>query len=158
MEGEREASIVEAKAAVRLAPDYAEAQALLGILLRHVGRNAEAIEALQAAWRLSPPSVAAGLELAAWELNHRDRPEEAERILEVCQIYQPGDSRVLLLQAEALERAGKLVQAEKHGEPRRPRSRRSRRSFTASLGHQRRVGESEFGEIFSGTGQTNQSL
>jgi tetratricopeptide (TPR) repeat protein len=112
MEGEREASIVEAKAAVRLAPDYAEAQALLGILLRHAGRNAEAIEALQAAWRLSPPSVAAGLELAAWELNH-DRPEEAERILEVCQIYQPGDSRVLLLQAEALERAGKLVQAEK---------------------------------------------
>ena len=112
MAGDRDGSIAEAKAAVKLDPDYAEAQALLGILLRHAGRNAEALEALDAAWRLSPPSVPAGLELAAWEMNH-DRPEEATRILEVCQIYQPGDSRVLLLQAEALERSGKLVEAEK---------------------------------------------
>jgi len=112
MIGDREGSINQAKVAVRLNPNYTEAQSLLGIMLRREGRNAEALEALQAAWKLSPPSIPAGLELAAWELNHH-RPEEALRILEVCQVYQPSDSRVQLLLAEAFERSGKLVEADK---------------------------------------------
>lgn len=112
MIGDRENSIHHAKIAVRLEPHYTEAQSLLGIMLRREGRNAEAIEALQTAWQLSPPSIPAGLELAAWELNHH-RPEEALRILEVCRVHQPSDSRVQLLLAEAYERAGKLADAEK---------------------------------------------
>lgn len=112
MIGDRENSIHQAKIAVRIEPNYTEALSLLGIMLRREGRNAEAIEALQAAWEQSPPSIPAGLELAAWELNHH-RPEEALRILQVCRVYQPSDSRVQLLLAEAYERGGKLADAEK---------------------------------------------
>src|SRR2546423_697767 len=52
--GEWQAAAAEYRALLAVAPDYAEAQANLGVVLARLGRDEEAIAAYEAALRLNP--------------------------------------------------------------------------------------------------------
>lgn len=95
----------EATTAVELDGSVADAHALRGILLQREGHSDQARESLQTAWRMSPPSVAAGLALARWE-TRRGRHDEAARILQVCAIHKPQNAEIQSALADSLERTG----------------------------------------------------
>lgn len=102
----------EAAAAVRADESLTDAHALLGVLLRREGRYDEALKSLERAWNASPPSIAAGMELARREMQ-RGRPESAARILEVCAIHDSRNVRIRQALADAQERAEDLFAAKR---------------------------------------------
>jgi tetratricopeptide (TPR) repeat protein len=102
----------EAAAAVRADESLTDAHALLGVLLGREGRDEEALTSLERAWNASPPSVAAGRELARREIQ-RGRPESAARILEVCAIHNPRDVRIRKALADAQEQSDDVIAAKR---------------------------------------------
>lgn len=99
--GEWDEAVREARRAVRERPDFVEAEALLGILLRRAGRPEEAWPILERSWQ-DHRSEAAGLELARWNLA-RNRPDLAAPIIRTCSALHP-DSPDWLQVASQLER------------------------------------------------------
>lgn len=99
-----------AKRAAKLDPKLGEAHAVAGRLLRHQGRNREALEALQAAWSAELPAVSAGLELAEWDLARGSVAAASDR-LRLCLAYHPENASARRRYAEILTRQGKFAEA-----------------------------------------------
>lgn len=83
---------------------------LQGVLLRRLGRLDEAAEALKAALRLQPSSVAALANLANVELE-RDDPAAAERVLSRLVRMEPKNAEHQRLLARAMRRQGRFEPA-----------------------------------------------
>lgn len=89
--------------AVRLAPDFAEAYSLLGVLLGRQGRLQEAAEQFREVLRLQPESVEARVNLGT-ALAKAGRVQEAlELVVEALQ-REPTNARALTLR-RSLERS-----------------------------------------------------
>ena len=87
-----------------------DAHALKGRLLRTLGGNAEALEAFRAGWACDPPSIAAGFELARWDVG-RQRYDSATDRLRLCLIHAPTDNAIRKTYARVLADQGDVDEA-----------------------------------------------
>ncbi len=82
-----------ARQAVEIKPDDAQAQALLGVALKQLGRRSEAIEAFRAALRRRPEDAAAHLELGEALAEDGQEAEALVQLQYACDLAAPGDAR-----------------------------------------------------------------
>jgi tetratricopeptide (TPR) repeat protein len=108
--GDDQGAIEQARQSLAIDPKQTETAALLGILLRRQGDNAEAIRLLEQAWNANPRSWDAGRELAEWYLA-RGESDRAASILGVVREHSPKDRRAEELFARAAEESGRLPEA-----------------------------------------------
>lgn len=100
---ETEAALRQVDKVLRQRRDLPDAFALRGKLLRSLGRNDEALESLERAWKGNPPSVAGGVELAEFEIG-RERDDRAADILRLCVAREPANVAARRMYAETLQR------------------------------------------------------
>lgn len=108
--GDAEAALPHAQTAVRLRPDVAACQHLMGQLTRKRGRPQEAEEFFRAARRLAPGDITIQRDLAQCLADQR-RFEEALRIYEDVLAVNPGAADVRHRLATTLAAAGRLDEA-----------------------------------------------
>ncbi len=108
--GNEEGAIEQARQSLATDPSQTETAALLGILLRRQGDNAEAIRLLEQAWNANPRSWDAGRELAEWYLA-RGESDRAASMLAVVREHSSEDRRADELFARAAEESGRLPEA-----------------------------------------------
>jgi superkiller protein 3 len=111
--GNTRAALRQVQLSVRTDSTQAEAHALHGRLLRDEGRNQDAIAAFERAWTAQPPSVAAGIELADWDLANGRLDSAADR-LRVCLIREPTNVVARRTLADVLARQRKFADAIEH--------------------------------------------
>jgi tetratricopeptide (TPR) repeat protein len=108
--GNEAEAIEQARQSLAMDPNQTETLAMLGILLRRRGDNAEAIGLLEQAWNAHPRSWDAGRELAEWYLA-RGESDRAASILALVRDHLPEDHRAQELFARAAEKSGRLPEA-----------------------------------------------
>ncbi|QDU63856.1 tetratricopeptide repeat protein [Planctomycetes bacterium Pan216] len=109
-QGKSKEALDEADYIVKRYPDFGEAHALRGTILRSLGRNQEALDAFERGYRAHPPSITAGSALAKFDLVRGDADSAADR-LRICLARDPRNVRLRELYAQALQQAGNHRQA-----------------------------------------------
>lgn len=99
--GEAGPALQETEFVIRRDAQNAEAFAVRGLVLRELGRNAEAIDCFESGWKCRPPSVECGYALAQWDLARGYLESAADR-LRLCLIYDPNRADYRITYAETL--------------------------------------------------------
>jgi tetratricopeptide (TPR) repeat protein len=107
--GRPRAALRETSAVLRREPN-AEASYLKGRLLMGQGKTSEALAAWEDAWKCQPPSVAAGVALARWDIRRQNWTAAAER-LRLCAAMRPDDAEIQHRLAQAYAGSGDLEDA-----------------------------------------------